>query len=154
MDTLRKIEIGSIITIALAVIGAAVFIGRLDGRVSSLESGQEIKRNKETAISEMQNISKDLKDQLYSNIVSMPIGSVIDYIGPIESSGGSPEELLSNGYMVWAKGHSNWVVCNGATLPEDKFTAGTFPSDRWRAGERARRVKLGEPGLLCNSGRR
>ena len=33
------------------------------------------------------------------------------------------------------------------------YNTGTFPSDRWRAGERARRVKLAEPGLLCNSGR-
>ena len=52
----------------------------------------------------------------------MPIGSIIDYVGPIESSSGEAAKQLRGGYMVWAKGHTNWVVCNGATLSEDKFS--------------------------------
>lgn len=36
--TLRKVDIGAVIVLSLAIIAAAVWLGRLEGRVSSLES--------------------------------------------------------------------------------------------------------------------
>lgn len=50
-----------------------------------------------------------------------PVGTVIDYAGPIESDSNNPSADFKRGYRVWAKANKNWVACNGATLAEGTY---------------------------------
>ena len=129
----RRLEIGAAVTLLIAIISGAAFIGSLNGsvselrtRVESLSSGNKIESMKEDAIRELQETADGLKTKLADvSTISMPIGSIIDYVGPIESDGVQADadlgDLLARGHKVWAKGHPNWVVCNGATLSDDEY---------------------------------
>ena len=129
----KRLEIGAMVTLFIAIVSGAAFIGRLHGSVSALQrevsnlsSGTEITAMKEKAIGELNSVATELQRQLPNvDIVSMPIGSIIDYVGPIESDDVQSDidlsDLLAKGHKVWAKGHPNWVVCNGATLSDDEY---------------------------------
>lgn len=123
----RNFIIGVVVTLFLAITSAAVYIGNLNGRVSALESQEVFEKTKKEILSEIKNKAQGLKNQMD---ISMPIGSIIDYVGPVESRGGDPQDRLKNGYMVWAKDRPNWAVCNGATLAEGTYDSTLADSDK------------------------
>lgn len=42
-------------------------------------------------------------------------------LNTLETAGKDLEKRASNGYLVWVKGHPNWVLCNGANLSEGGY---------------------------------
>ena len=109
---MSKIEIGTIVTLVLAIIGGALWLGDLNGRLKAVEGGG--------AISNIQRITEDSIEKIKSerdkssfseNIssVSAPIGTIIGFTG--EMSKENEENLKRQG----------WLLCDGRHLSQTEY---------------------------------
>ncbi len=99
--------------------------------VENLKSGEVIETMKATALDEIGKrkgeILEEIKAkeeshvQLFGQAPKLPVGVIIDYIGPIESSAPDASEMLRDGHFTWVKDAPNWAITNGATIPESSL---------------------------------
>ena len=118
---MRRIEQGALALLLVSAIGAAVFIGRLAAKVEAIDLAA-IEEAKEDAIDDIREVGIDL-----------PVGSIIDYVGPIASAEDDivgTVEKLTNAEKVWVEGHGHWVVCNGATLAVGDYDESLLSFDK------------------------
>ena len=111
---MKKLEIGTILGLILAVIGGvitgALYIGRLDGRLIALEKNEETKN---TALAEI-SAAKDLALKELYQALELSDGVILPYVGDTED--------IPDG----------WVICgqNGTVSLTERFLMGTNDSDR------------------------
>ena len=112
-NSMNKFEIGTIITVILAIIGGAVSFGRLDGRINALERDKNyssLKSEIENGISSIKNTTKISIDSIQSEYTKsveqikeygiVPVGTVI-WVAAIWSE----EDAKKRGYLL-ANGQS------------------------------------------------
>jgi hypothetical protein len=79
MNQLRKIDIGVIVTITLAIIAFAFWLGKLDARVDALSSGKVLEEQRDRIIIELNKAAQRLAP---SSEDVVPIGSIVAFSGP------------------------------------------------------------------------
>lgn len=79
MNQLRKIDVGVIVTIALAIIGFAFWLGKLDARVDALSSGKVLDQQRDRIILEIHQAAQILATAPKDVI---PIGTIVAFSGP------------------------------------------------------------------------
>lgn len=94
----------------------------LDTRLKNLESGDELNALKNKVIEDLKIVKANIERSLNMGTYNLPIGSIIDYIGPIESTTDNPTKMLADGYFVWVRANQNWAIANGATIPEGNYS--------------------------------
>lgn len=96
----KTIEIGALITLILAIVSGAFFIGRLDQRISTIEGGDSIDRLKEEIETLRVNTIKEIESATLSGV---PIGSIVSFYGK--------DAQVPDGYLV----------CDGTQFSKERY---------------------------------
>jgi microcystin-dependent protein len=118
MNAMRKVEIGTLVTVVLAMIGFGFYLGGLTSDVNDLKSGTLIRQQTDEAVASV----KAAAEQFYTQA---PVGTIAAYAGAQSVSGRNniPE---------------GWLPCDGRELPrESKEHARLFAKigTSWGSGD-------------------
>jgi len=103
---MSKLQIGTFITLAITIVGAAVGIGRLDGRLQALEATgahERIRHVTDEAIQQIQNTVDKVE------LTAIPVGTVIAYAGALTPA------------LTTMLQDSGWLPCDGGIVTSDEF---------------------------------
>ena len=93
----RRVELGVLVSLVVAVIGAAVYIGNLNGRVSSLESGTTIEEARKKAIADIVSAAQDVS--LYRRIERLEASQIVYEYGRLHWWEKDHPQLSNTGTM-------------------------------------------------------
>lgn len=104
---MKKLEIGTIGGLVIAVIAGVFYLGRLEGRLSALENTDVIQKATDAALQEILTTQNQALAE-WENTLKLPDGIVLSYVGNAES--------IPNG----------WVICgqDGTTSLVGRFLMG------------------------------
>jgi hypothetical protein len=101
MSLLRKIEIGVLLTLVLAIISFAFYLGSLDNKINKIDT---IESDMNKIINDKFEIKEyELKKDIYDIYTPLPVGSILAFSG---KKGKIPE---------------GWALCDGRSLNRDKY---------------------------------
>lgn len=134
MEMSPRIVVGLIISglmVLISIVGGAIWLGELSGKVKSLEKGVSIENQKEEALEEIDNRIKATRIPSESELLKleMPPGTIVAYAGVK-----SKKELIELG----------WLPCDGSEVDcTEKFAElCSLLGDLWGKANNIGRVKL------------
>ena len=104
-SAISRLELGVIATIILAIIGGALWLGELHGRLKALESTGLIEKAKDDAIKSIRLEATRVAQHLAIDS-AIPVGAVVALTGPLD-----PAQLKS----------LSWLPCNGQEVSHSEF---------------------------------
>lgn len=121
----RKVDLGIIATLVVAVAGAAVYIGNLNGRVTSLESGAGIEEATNEAIESIRREAGDVS--LITRIEALEAAQTETGVGAIV-----PNILESESFTSWVDDRIERAISSAIS------SAGGYDSVGWQVGTHTR----------------
>lgn len=102
---MTKIEIGAIVTVILAIIAGALWLGNLEGKLESLNRDL-IAAEKQKAIEEISKLTKEIKSRHSAKSDNLPVGTILASILPVKVF----EKTVSG----------KWILADGADIADTK----------------------------------
>lgn len=113
----RRIEIGAVIALVVAVSGGLFWLGqmsesikRVDERVGKIEIDPQIKKMKEDLIEHIEKKSEELRSTDFSSYSKLPVGSIIPFAGKLDQ----------------LRSLSDWKLCDGGILVGEEYKDSPF----------------------------